>query len=64
MFVHIEGQSSINMSHICNVSLDEKKVVFIADTLTARENWNFESTEEAKKVYTALLEKIQSIKIS
>ena len=48
MTITKQGHSTINTDHLCHFSIDGKKLAFYFDTMTARENWNFESEEDAK----------------
>lgn len=60
MFINIEGQSTINTDHLCNFLHNGKKVEFYFDTMTARENWNFEDEEKAKAAYLKIQEFVGS----
>lgn len=61
MLIYSEGKSTINTEHLCNFILNGKKIEFYFDSMTARENWNFENEEEAKKAHAALLEKTSAV---
>lgn len=64
MFVHIKGKSAVNTHHLCNILLEKKQIRFYAVSMTARENWDFKSEEDAKKAYDALLTKINVAEIT
>jgi len=49
MTISKEGQSTISTENLCHFSVDGKKIAFYFNAMTARENWNFDSEEEAIK---------------
>jgi len=64
MFIQCEGQSTINTHHVCNMIHNGKKVEFYFDTMTARENWNFDDEKKAKEDYEQITELMGATKIS
>ena len=52
--VTAEGQTIVNMDQVCHIELNKKKIMFFFVAMSARDNWEFSSEEEAKKVYEAL----------
>lgn len=63
MFIKAKNTSIVNTDHLCNVFLRGKKIEFYFDTMTARENWDFDSEDAAKKAFEDLKEKLDVVKI-
>lgn len=58
-----EGQTIVNLDQVCHIELNKKKIMFFFTAMTARDNWDFESEEEAKRVYEALQKELGVKKI-
>lgn len=61
--VTAEGQSIVNLDQVCHIELNKKKIMFFFTAMSARDNWDFESEEEANEVYSKLLHELGVKKI-
>lgn len=53
----------INLEKIERIELKEDKIMFFMDSVTARDNWKFETKEAAKDAYKKLIDALNPITI-
>lgn len=58
MFLYSEGNSVVNTDNLCSCNLNDKKIEFYFTSMTARENWNFDSKEKASEQFKIILNQL------
>jgi len=58
MFIYSKNNSVINTDNLCNFNVNGKKIEFYFTAMTARENWHFDTEEEAEKTFKEVCEKL------
>ena len=56
--ITVDGQSVVNLDQVCHIELNKKKIMFFFTAMSARDNWDFDSEEEAQTIYNQLVQEL------